>query len=123
MSALQNKKKTHKTILPFVTEYRPSVPNCSESDSQKGNKDMQTPKDGKIRKEVHDIEQQVKPESATCCPPTGVSQHMNQDADTPKTTINCDTANSTSESDVEFVKTTKGCAPQEKQFPAFGARH
>ena len=36
MLALQNKKKTHKTILPFVTEYRPSVPNCSKSDSQKG---------------------------------------------------------------------------------------
>ena len=27
MSALQNKQKTHKNILPFVTEYRPSVPN------------------------------------------------------------------------------------------------
>ena len=27
MSALQNKQKTHKRILPFVTEYRPSVPN------------------------------------------------------------------------------------------------
>ena len=26
-SALQNKQKTHKRILPFVTEYRPSVPN------------------------------------------------------------------------------------------------
>ena len=26
-SALQNKEKTHKRILPFVTEYRPSVPN------------------------------------------------------------------------------------------------
>ena len=24
MSALQNKTKTHKKILPFVTEYRPS---------------------------------------------------------------------------------------------------
>ena len=27
MSSLQNKQKTRKTILPFVTEYRPSVPN------------------------------------------------------------------------------------------------
>ena len=27
MSALQNKPKTRKNILPFVTEYRPSVPN------------------------------------------------------------------------------------------------
>ena len=27
MSALQNKTKTHKKVLPFVTEYRPSVPN------------------------------------------------------------------------------------------------
>ena len=27
MSALQNKQKTRKRILPFVTEYRPSVPN------------------------------------------------------------------------------------------------
>ena len=27
MSALQNKQKTRKNILPFVTEYRPSVPN------------------------------------------------------------------------------------------------
>ena len=26
MSALQNKQKTRKRILPFVTEYRPSVP-------------------------------------------------------------------------------------------------
>ena len=26
MSALQNKQKTHKRILPFVTEYRPSMP-------------------------------------------------------------------------------------------------
>ena len=26
MSALQNKQKTRKNILPFVTEYRPSVP-------------------------------------------------------------------------------------------------
>jgi len=27
MSALQNKQKTCKIILPFITEYRPSVPN------------------------------------------------------------------------------------------------
>jgi len=27
MSFLQNKQKTRKRILPFVTEYRPSVPN------------------------------------------------------------------------------------------------
>ena len=27
MSALQNTQKTRKNILPFVTEYRPSVPN------------------------------------------------------------------------------------------------
>ena len=27
MSALQNKQKRRKNILPFVTEYRPSVPN------------------------------------------------------------------------------------------------
>ena len=27
MSALQNKQKTRNKILPFVTEYRPSVPN------------------------------------------------------------------------------------------------
>ena len=27
MSALQNKQKTRKNIFPFVTEYRPSVPN------------------------------------------------------------------------------------------------
>ena len=27
MSALQNKQKTRKKMLPFVTEYRPSVPN------------------------------------------------------------------------------------------------
>ena len=27
LSALQNKQKTRKKILPFVTEYRPSVPN------------------------------------------------------------------------------------------------
>ena len=27
MSALQNKQKTRKRILRFVTEYRPSVPN------------------------------------------------------------------------------------------------
>ena len=66
--------------------------------------------------EVHDIKQQVKPESATCRPPTGVSQHSNQDAVTPTTTINCDTANSTSESDVQFVKTTKGCAPKNGNF-------
>ena len=26
-STLQNKQKTHKRILPFVTQYRPSVPN------------------------------------------------------------------------------------------------
>ena len=26
MSALQNKQKTRKIILPFVTEYRPSMP-------------------------------------------------------------------------------------------------
>ena len=30
MSALQNKTKTHKKILPFVTEYRPSVPNLKK---------------------------------------------------------------------------------------------
>ena len=29
-SALQNKTKTHKKILPFVTEYRPSVPNLKK---------------------------------------------------------------------------------------------
>ena len=29
-SALQNKQKTHKRILPFVTEYRPSVPNLKK---------------------------------------------------------------------------------------------
>ena len=27
ISALKNKTKTHKKVLPFVTEYRPSVPN------------------------------------------------------------------------------------------------
>ena len=27
MSALQNKQKTRKRMLPFVTEHRPSVPN------------------------------------------------------------------------------------------------
>ena len=31
MSALQNKTKTHKKILPFVTEYRPSVPNLKKT--------------------------------------------------------------------------------------------
>ena len=31
MSALQNKTKTHKKILPFVTEYRPSVPNLKKN--------------------------------------------------------------------------------------------
>ena len=30
MSALQNKQKTRKNILPFVTEYRPSVPNLKQ---------------------------------------------------------------------------------------------
>ena len=30
MSALQNKTKTYKKILPFVTEYRPSVPNLKK---------------------------------------------------------------------------------------------
>ena len=30
MSALQNKTKTHKKILPFVIEYRPSVPNLKK---------------------------------------------------------------------------------------------
>ncbi|CAH3156295.1 unnamed protein product [Porites lobata] len=30
MSALQNKTKTHKKILPFVTEYRPSVPSLKK---------------------------------------------------------------------------------------------
>ena len=31
MSALQNKTKTPKKILPFVTEYRPSVPNLKKN--------------------------------------------------------------------------------------------
>ena len=31
MSALQNKTKTHKKILPLETEYRPSVPNPKHS--------------------------------------------------------------------------------------------
>ena len=87
------------------TQEKPSVKPgvvtcCSESDSQRGNEDVQKPKERRMPKEVHDIEQQVKPESATCRPPTGVSQHSNQDAVTPTTTINCDTSNSTSESDV-----------------------
>ena len=30
MSALQNKQKTRKNILQFVTEYRPSVPNIKQ---------------------------------------------------------------------------------------------
>ena len=30
MSALQNKQKTRKNILPFVTEYRPSVPKLKQ---------------------------------------------------------------------------------------------
>ena len=30
ISALQNKIKTHKKLLPFVTEYRPSVPNLKK---------------------------------------------------------------------------------------------
>ena len=30
MSALQNRTKTHKNILPFMTEYRPSVPNLKK---------------------------------------------------------------------------------------------
>ena len=30
MSALQNKQKTRKNILPFVTEYRPIVPNLKQ---------------------------------------------------------------------------------------------
>ena len=30
MLALQNKQKTRKNILPFVTEYRPSVPNLKQ---------------------------------------------------------------------------------------------
>ena len=30
MSALQNKTKTHKKILPFMTEYRPGVPNLKK---------------------------------------------------------------------------------------------
>ena len=30
MSALQNKQKPRKRILPFVTEYRPSVPNLKK---------------------------------------------------------------------------------------------
>ena len=30
MSAMQNKQKTHKRILPFVTEYRQSVPNLRQ---------------------------------------------------------------------------------------------
>ena len=34
MSALQNKTKTHKKILPFVTEYRPSVPNLKNHHAQ-----------------------------------------------------------------------------------------
>lgn len=33
MSALQNKQKTRNRILPFVTEYRPSVPLESQTDS------------------------------------------------------------------------------------------
>ena len=36
MSALQNKTKTHKKILPFVTEYRPSVPNLKKSSCTNG---------------------------------------------------------------------------------------
>ena len=31
MLALQNKTKTHKKILPFVIEYRPSVPNLKKN--------------------------------------------------------------------------------------------
>ena len=31
MSALQNKQKTRKRMLPFVTEYRPSVPNLKNN--------------------------------------------------------------------------------------------
>ena len=96
---------------------KPDAVTCySESDSHRGNEDVQKPKDRKMPEEVHDIKQQVKPKSATCRPPTGVSQHSNQDAVTPTTTINCDTANSTSESDVQFVKTTKGCAPKNGNF-------
>ena len=30
MSALQNKTKTHKKILPFVTEYHPLVPSLKK---------------------------------------------------------------------------------------------
>ena len=30
-SVLQNKQKKHKRILPFVTEYRPSVPNLKNT--------------------------------------------------------------------------------------------
>ena len=36
MSALQNKTKTHKKILPFVAEYRPSVPNLKKSSCTNG---------------------------------------------------------------------------------------
>ena len=36
MSALENKTKTHKKILPFVTEYRPSVPNLKKSSCTNG---------------------------------------------------------------------------------------
>ena len=36
MSALQNKTKTHNKIPPFVTEYRPSVPNLKKSSCTNG---------------------------------------------------------------------------------------
>ena len=46
MSALQNKQKTRKNILPFVTEYRPSVSNLKTmlmSKSASAKRDLQRP--------------------------------------------------------------------------------
>ena len=61
-------------------------------------------------------EQPVKPESTTCTPPAVLSQHGNRDADTEKSSIDCETSNAASESEVEFVRSTKGVAPKNGSF-------
>ena len=102
------------------TQEKPSVkPDavtcCSESDSHLGNEDVQKPKDRKMPEEVHDIKQQVKLESATCRPPQVLANTATRTRSHPRLRSTV-TPQTTSESDAQFVKTTKGCAPKNGNF-------
>ena len=69
-------------------------------------------------------EQPVKPENTTCTLPAVLSQHGNPDADTEKSSIDSETSKAACESEVEFVRSTKGVAPKNGSFLlSYGLKH